>query len=142
MATIVFSNRFKVELAQGNIDLDGDSIRGILMNNAFTFNPDSHETLSDVSANELANGNGYTTNGQVLAGAIVAEDEANDEADITFSDLTWTASGGSIGPSNGILIYDDTHASDVVIGYAAFTSAITAADGVDFVVSSIQMQIA
>lgn len=119
------------------VDFSADSFKIILMNNAFTFNKDTHATYADVSASELATGNGYTANSKTLAGVAVTEDDTDDRAEVIWSTVTWTASGGSIGPSNGAIIFDDTTTDDTVIGYIDFGEAKTATDGGNFNISNI-----
>jgi hypothetical protein len=45
------------------------------------------------------------------------------------ADLTLTATGGAVGPFQWIVIYDDTHASDLLIGYYSLASALTLNSG-------------
>lgn len=134
-----FSNHYKAELHRGNIAYPTDTFKIILMATGFTFNKDTHATLSGVSASELAGGNGYTTGGQTLANVDITniEDDTNDRSDITWDDVTWTASGGDIGPSPGAIIYDDTTTDDTVVGYIDFGGDKTATDGGTFVVSNV-----
>lgn len=121
--------------------LDAQTVKLILMATAFTHDKDAHDGYANVSASELANGNGYTTAGQTLTGYAVAVDDVNDRADATWNDASWTASGGSIGPSPGAIPYVDTHASDASLGYIDFGSDQTAGDGADFVVTGITCRI-
>ena len=140
MGTIVHSNAFKAAVANGDVDFVGHSIKGALMATAFVFNKDTHDDWADVSASELAAGSGYTAGGIILAGGAVAEDDANDRANITFNDLVWTASGGSIGPASGVIFYDDTHATKVIIGWDPFASDLTATDTNTLTVSRIEFR--
>jgi len=55
------------------IDMNSDSFKIALMNTSFAFNPATHANWADVSANEIASGNGYTTGGQVLLSGELAE---------------------------------------------------------------------
>jgi hypothetical protein len=125
--------------------LTGDTIRMILMATAFVFDIDAHDGYANISANELANGNGYTTGGEIMAGFAVAVDDVNDRADATWSNVVWTASGGSIGPSPAAVIFDDTETTpiaDICIGDIAFGSDQTATDGGTFTVSNPTVRLA
>lgn len=135
-------NFFKGELLKGAINSLTDSWNMILMATAFTINIDTHDGYANVSASELANGNGYVTGGVTLAGAAIAVDDVNDRADLTFNDAVWTASGGSIGPSPAAIIFDNTHASDALAGDIPFGSDQTATDGGTFTVASPTIRIA
>ena len=142
------SNKFKFLLASKIIDFANDSFKIILMGTGFVFNKDTHHGYADVSANEVADGNGYTTGGATLAGVAVTEDDTDDRCEVTWNDVTWTASGGSIGPTPGAIIFDDTVAAagvtvaDPVIGYIDFGGEQTQADGGTATISDIEIRIA
>lgn len=55
-----------------------------------------HNKWADVSANEIANGNGYTTGGATLGTKSVAATVANTGKYLSAADIVWTASGGNI----------------------------------------------
>ena len=99
-----WSNHAKFQLASGLIDFDADVFKIILMNDTFAFDKDAHATLADVAADQLATANGYTRNDKTLAGVAVTEDDVNDRANVAWDNVTWTASGGSIGPSGAAII--------------------------------------
>ena len=137
------SNHYKYQLQNGEIDWGADSFKINLMATGFTFNKDTHATWSDVSASELAGGNGYTQNTKTLPAATVTEDDTNDRSEVTFAadpDIQWTASGGSIGPSPGAIIMDDTTTDDTIVGYIDFGSDQTATDGGTFTIDSIAIR--
>lgn len=140
MATEV-SNKLKYELSIGAVDFANDTFKIILMQSGFTFNKDTHHTYSDVSASELSSGNGYTANSKTLSGVTVTEDDTNDRCEVSWSNVTWTASGGAIGPSPGAIIYDDTHASDIIVGYIDFGGDQTQADGGVATIANIKLRI-
>src|SRR3989304_4970621 len=133
------SNHIKFMLAKGDVAFDTDSFKIILMNNSFTFDKDTHATYANVSASELATANGYTVNTKTLAGVAISEDDTNDRSAVTWSNVSWTASGGSIGPSNGAIIFDDTTVDDSVVGYIDFGAAQTATDGGNFNIINVAL---
>jgi hypothetical protein len=72
-----------------------DTIKVCLVDNTYTPNAD-HTNYSDMSGDELANSNGYTTGGATVA-ATVTDDDSNDKAVFDIADPSWTASGGTLG---------------------------------------------
>lgn len=121
--------------------LNGATVKMILMATGFSYDIDADDGYADVSASELANGNGYTTGGVMMSGYAVAIDDVNDRADATWSNITWTASGGSIGPSPGAIPYIDSHVSDLCIGYIDFGTDQTATDGGTFAINNPTVRI-
>lgn len=78
-------------------DLTGAVINVALVTSAYTPNTDSttgHSLWSEVSANEIANGFGYTTGGQALAADVATAIAGGFK--YTSSNVAWTAAGGSI----------------------------------------------
>jgi hypothetical protein len=137
------SNHFKKQVLSKLIDLSeasspADSFKVILMNTAFAFNKDTHATLADVISSpsaELATNYGYTQQNKALTGGTLTEDDANDKGYRTFDNVTWTASGGDIGPTGCAIVYDDTTSDDTVVGCIDFGADITIPNG-----SSLQLQ--
>lgn len=136
------SNHCKFQLGSGAVDFANDSFKIILMDTGFTFDKDADATYADVSASELATGNGYTQNTKTLANVALSEDDTNDRLSVTWDDIVWTASGGSIGPTPGAIVFDDTTADDTVVGFIDFLSDQTATDGGTFTVPNIEFRIA
>lgn len=96
---------------------------------AATFNA-AHTTLTATGGTEVANANGYTTGGEALTGVAVTTVTTND-AKFAANDVTWTAAGGSIAASFGIL-YNDTDTDDPPLAFIDFDGSQTAGDGTDF----------
>lgn len=139
------ANKIKYALATKQIDFANDTFKIILMATGFTFNKDTHHGYADVSGSELANGNGYSTGGNTLAGVAVTEDDVDDRTEVTWSNTSWSASGGSIGPSPGAIIYDDTPTSpqaDPIVGYIDFDGEQTQADGGVATIANVEVRIA
>ena len=136
------SNKIKYLLATKAIDFLNDSFKIILMASGFVFNKDTHHGYADVSASELATGYGYTRNTKTLAGVAVTEDDTDDRCEVTWSNVTWTASGGAIGPTPGAIIFDDTVTDDPIVGYIDFGGEQTQADGGVATISSVEVRIA
>lgn len=139
--TCTLSNHYKFQVLSGVIDFDADTLKIILMNTTFAFDKDAHATLADVTADQLATGYGYTQNDKTLANASVTEDDVNDRGKVTFDDVTWTASGGDIGPSGAAIIYDDTAADDTVVGCIDFGTDYTIPDGSSFQLQNLEVAI-
>jgi hypothetical protein len=136
------SNYFKGRLLTAKFE--GETVQMILMASGFSFDQDAHDGYSDISASELSTGNGYTAGGATMSGYAMAVDDTNDRADATWSDVVWTASGGSIGPSPASVIFIDSDnvTPDECVGDIDFGGDQTATDGGTFTVSGPTVRIA
>lgn len=132
------SNHFKYLVHTKAIDFENDVFKIILMNTTFAFDKDAHALLADVTADQLSTGNGYTQDDETLANVVVTEDDANDRFSAAWDSVAWTAASGSIGPSGAAIIFDDTATDNPVVGCIDFGVDITAIDGTDFEISSIE----
>lgn len=135
------SNHFKYQLLKKAIDMDNDTFKLCLMASGFTFDKDAHATWADVSASELAAGNGYAAGGATLANSTVTEDDTNDKGSVAFDNVTFMASGGSIGPTPGAIIYDDTSEDDTIVGYIDFTTERTILDMNSLSIQAIKVEL-
>jgi len=126
MASGVY-NQFKTEIMKGlvNVHTGGDTVKVILLNNTHTFNTDQ-DAYSDISANELATAGGYTQNTKTLASQTVTVDDTDDEGVFDAADVSWTSA--SFTAYHGAL-YDDTHASNILVANFDFGGAQTVTSG-------------
>jgi hypothetical protein len=128
---------------KGQINTGSDTFKLILMQSGFVYDPVTHLSYADVSASELPTANGYTAGGVTLSGTAVAYDVTDDRVELSFSNVTITASGGAL-VASGAIIFDDTtdtgssdDYSDVIISYKDAGGDITAIDGTPIVISNI-----
>lgn len=119
----------KVHDLLGTAGSTADTLKVMLSNTAP--NASTHAVRADVS--ELSTANGYTSGGQSIANV---GSESGGVLTVTGTDVTWTASGGSIGPFRYVILYNDTPTSpaDPLIGWWDYGSSITLADGESFTV--------
>lgn len=139
--TGTIANNFRVLLAQGSVDFDANTFKAIAMKEGFIFNKASHDLYADVSTSEQGTGFGYTVGGATLSGVAVAQNDTDNRADITWNNITWTASGGDVGPLAGVIIYDDSISGDPIVGYIDFGGAYTVADGGTATVANVRVRI-
>jgi hypothetical protein len=86
----------------------------MLLDSDFTF--DNTDTqLTDVSSNEIASGNGYTTGGLTLTSVTWTRSGA--KTVFNADNAEWEATGGPLATASYAVVYDDTHADDLLIGY-------------------------
>ena len=135
------SNNFRLLLATKVVDFANDTFKIILMQEGFVFNPDTHDLLANVSASEVANGFGYTTGGNTLAGVAVTQNDTDDRVYVTWNNTSWTAAAGDIGPACGAVIYDDTVADDPIVGFIDFLGSYTEPDGGIATIANIKVTI-
>ena len=130
--TISFYAKFVEFFGDNTIDLDTDTFDIILMNSTHTFSS-ANTVKADISANEIATANGYTQGAETLAS--VAWSETGGTTTFDAADVTWTASGGDIGPATDAVIYSETAGSDELMCSIDFDGPQTAGDGTDFKVT-------
>ena len=105
------------------MDWLSDTLKVSLHTSAASFAYDTDEVLANV-ANEVANGNGYTSGGYTLLSPTVTYSGTGNTTVLDAADPTWTASGAGFAASDAVF-YDTT--PDLLIGTLAFGSTITLA---------------
>jgi hypothetical protein len=93
-----------------NIDYLSDTLFCALVTSSYTPDVDAHDFWNDVSANELANGNGYTTNGFQLTSPTITVVGASNRDDFDAADPSWTFTASKT--FRYAVIYDRTPATD------------------------------
>jgi len=91
------------------------------------------------SDDELGTAYGYTQYAKALINQALTENDATDRAEMTCDDPVWTASGGTIGPSPGALLIDDTTSDKTVIGYIDFGADQQAGSGQNLKIENIEI---
>ncbi len=128
MASAVY-NIFKKELMNGNFNLQegSDVIKVMLIRPTASYTPDVDADLdyADISANEVANGNGYTTGGATLTTKAVSQDNTDDEGMFDADDVTW---GSSTIDAEAAVLYDVTN-SNKLICYIDFGGTKSSSSG-------------
>lgn len=70
-----------------NAYFEAGTFYGMLLS-GYTENRDTHDFVDDIRANEIANGNGYTTNGQIVVPTVTFT-AATNVLTVTFPQLQW-----------------------------------------------------
>lgn len=136
-ASITIYNKFLEYMADGTIDLDGDTFKVALVSSTYTPSASTHTVYADIT-NELSTANGYTAGGATLG--TVTWTESGGTVTFDAADASWTASGGSI-TARYAVIYDDTPSTPVAKPLVAYVlldttpADVTATDGNTFTLS-------
>jgi hypothetical protein len=140
MATKI-AQHFLYCMAKGEVNVGTDIFKIILMSEGYSYNR-THSKYSDISAFELATGNGYTQFLKDLSGVNIVKDDTLYKAVISWATAQWTASGGNIGPACGAHIIDDTHIDDIIVGYIDFGGSGVEPDGGTFSITTPTIELA
>lgn len=138
MASYVKIESFVEVLAEGGHDLGSDQLTVALTTNANapTATDDVLGDLTEVSYTNCSTRNITTSTSAETSGTYK----------LVLTDLVLTASGGTVGPLQWVIIYNDDATSDELICYFSYGSEITLADGetltIDFDAANGLLQIA
>jgi hypothetical protein len=125
MAAFTKYEKFSEDLGEAVHNFSSHTFKVALTNAAP--NVATHSVLADIT--QISTGGGYTGG----AGGGVALDgvtytRSGGVSTFVANDEVITASGGSIGPFRYAVYYNDTAASDPLVGYVDYGSSITLAD--------------
>ncbi|MBE3124476.1 MAG: hypothetical protein IMZ57_02325 [Acidobacteria bacterium] len=114
-------------LGLGTVNLNTDVLKAYLTNAAPSASAD--DVIGDLA--EITAEHGYSAGG---ADTTNTYSEANGTGTLAGTDIVWTAVGGSFGPFRYVVLYDDTHASDILIAWWDYGASITVLTGETFTV--------
>lgn len=130
-------NRAKKRLLDGSLNFASDTIKVMLVTNAYAFNAD-HDFVNQVSAAEVA-GSGYTggfagSGRKTLGSKVVNEDDAGDRGYFDAADVTW--SGINVGSVQAAVLYEEgtSDADSSLIAYIDSGGFPVVTNGGDFVI--------
>jgi hypothetical protein len=122
LATFNKFNSFTEALAEKVHNLGSDTLKILLTNTP----PVATNTVK-ANLTEIGAGNGYSAGGPTVT--VSSSAQTSGTYKLVIDDVTITASGGSIGPFQYFVLYNDTASNDELIGYWNYGSAVTLANG-------------
>ena len=128
MASYNKFNSFVSDLAQKVHNLNSDTLKILLTNAA----PVATNTVKS-NLTEIAAGNGYSAGGAVAS--FVSGNDTAGTYKLILAPASWTAAGGSIGPFEWAVLYNSSAASQQLIGWWDYGTAITLTNGNTFTVA-------
>jgi len=133
MAAFNKFNQLVEDLAKKVHNFDSDTLKIMLTNSAPS---SSNAVLADIT--EITAQNGYSAGGTTAA--FVSGAQSSGTYKLVLGAVTFTASGGSIGPFRYAVLYNSTPTSPLkpLIGWWDNTSNVTLADGNSFTVNCDQ----
>lgn len=118
---------FVEAMAEKTHNLGSDTLKLALTNTAPS---QSNTVLANIT--QISAGNGYSSGGSTTTQSSSAQTSGTYK--LVSGDVTFTASGGTIGPFRYVVLYNDTATNDELIGYYDYGSALTLNDGDSFTV--------
>jgi hypothetical protein len=128
MPTLTKFYSFVEAIHEKKHNLGSDTLKVLLTNTAPSL---SNTQKSDISG-ELSTASGYTAGGATVT--ITSSAQSSGLYTLIATDVTWTASGGSIGPFRYAVFYNDTATNDELIGYIDYGYSVTVASGQTFTI--------
>lgn len=127
MAAFNKFNSFVEAVGRKKHNLDADTLKVMLTNTAPVAGNSVKADLVDIAA-----GGGYSAGGAAVANNDFTQ--AGGTATLTGDDIVFTGSGGGFGPFRYAVLYNDTAASDELIGWWDYGSSISVGAGETFTV--------
>ncbi len=125
MASFNKFNQFVADVANKVHNLGADTLKVMLTNTAPAA---TNAVKTDIT--EIAAGNGYSAGGG--AATLVSSAQASGTYALKLNNVTFTASGGSIGPFRYCVLYNSTPASGNLIGWYDYGTNLTVTAGNSF----------
>jgi hypothetical protein len=113
-------NQFVKDLIDGKHNFSSNTFKVFLTNTQPTASMTAKASMTELSA-----GSGYTAGGNTIT---ITTSVASGVAKVSASNTTFTAAGGTIGPFQFAVLYNDTTAGDPPIAWWDYGAAITLAD--------------
>lgn len=126
MASFNKFEAFSEALAKKEHDLHADTLKVYLSNAT----PDAAADAVKADLAEISGGNGYTAGGHDTQNTV---SRAGGVTSVVGVDIVITATG-AVGPFRYAVLYNDTHASDALIGWWDYGSSIALANGESFTI--------
>lgn len=129
MATFNKFQAWTEHVTEGVHDHSADTLKVMLTNTAPVATNSVKANLTEISA-----GNGYTAGG--TQATVSSSEQTSGTYKLVLADVVFTASGGTIGPFQYAVLYNDTPTSpaDPLIGWWDYGSARTLQSGESFTV--------
>jgi hypothetical protein len=130
MANISFFNTFNIDLVSAKHDFSSTSSQ--VFNVCLTRNAPVASGVNFADLTEISPGNGYVSGGKNVGSTHVAMNPYIDGLAAVYidADVTFTATGGDIGPFRYLVLYNATR--DRLVCYWDYGSDYTIRSGIDF----------
>lgn len=128
MASFNKLNAFAAAMPNAGVNLGSDTVKLMLTN---TVPVATNVQYSDISATEVASGNGYTTGGATVTLTSSTQSGGTYKYIASAASPTWTATG-AMGAFRYVVAYDTTPATKSLIGWWDYGSTINLTSGQTF----------
>lgn len=115
----------------GFTNYNGDTFKALLTN---TSPVSTNHVYGDISADEVANGDGYTTGGATVT-MTPSNSSGTESVAASASSPTWTGSSSGFGPFRYVVVYDSSASTKTLQGWWDYGSSISLNSGDTFTIS-------